>query len=228
MNNDYYDTYEDAVFKVTMRPSASYELDVRLDKDLNLLKLCERELVWIHGTYIHNNASSANSDSTNNKCRSDNNCPNDLLSCPHDIRLKLGTHIEIKPNAELFKFVYPTGQHTSEYAPIRYYKKDNHIAISNTLPENIGSKVSHVRHTTRRVKYALNDVSVYLTSGVQYEGRALNSKTDFLELSINVSIKKLQEYLTDRSNYITTQSVKEWLHRVLSVVLKVSDDIFKS
>ena len=216
-NFKYITTDNNHKFKVTFSVSATFSMEVLLNANLQLDKICQKPLSWIHGTVLNNNIydnniqSIAVSDSDN------------IFTSSHHVRFKLQTHEPVKSDSDMFKIAYPI----NETKPPIYVDEKNDVIPSKDLIEQSLKRLVHIRHTECRIVYQNEFVVVNINNSFNYSysnGKLLEKK-HFSELSLNsLHDNALIDWLQNKPN-VTLEDVKKWSEEVLRSTLSISEHL---
>jgi hypothetical protein len=196
--------YSDSRWLVSMNLSANYEASIGLDKDLGIHGVCERPLSWVHGTLLEGTRELELEETRK-----------------FDVRFKVTTTVRATQGDPLFRSTCP-----NDKAPIVLV--DDRPRPRDDLPVGTANRVAFCRRVDERVLFEYTSphdqccppVHMYgvVSKGAHYEGLALDDIENFADFSLEIDPAPLLHWLDDNS-----VRVDEWLHRVISKVLEVSE-----
>lgn len=189
-------------WKVSVNPSASYETQVNLDENLNVLKVAERPLNWLHGTIIDGGCQKFNGQVRTNA----------------DIRLLVSTHDVVKEGTDLYQSVIPGG-----VSPFKL--KDGKPVIDsaeNTRKNGGRNFVSLIRNIQEAEVYTNGIVDACVVTGNVYFGDEMNITKSFCELSLLYNSKMVTEAIRDN---FSDGSLRDFVNYLFDTSLKIKEDL---
>ncbi|XP_065649345.1 uncharacterized protein LOC105846402 isoform X2 [Hydra vulgaris] len=183
-------------WKVSLNPSSSYEVVMKLSDRLEVLEIAERPLHWIHATFI--------------SCKRQTFL--EQIQTNPDIRFTIVSQDPIKADSELYNAVYPTinGVRT---LPISL--KDGKPRL--TL---FGGKtfVNGVRHVELSKVMSNGSIDAYISYGHSFFGNELQLSRPFCELSLQFNTEKLKNSLGEIINVdLLNEFTKDFYYKSIEV-----------
>ena len=192
-----------SIWRISLSPSSSYEVELALDRDMNLLTVAERSVNWVHGTII----------SGDKQTFSDN-----ILQNP-DIRLKICTTDTVKEESDLYHAVLPM---VNGRIVLPIEQKDGKPILSAVYSrqKKLTNIVCMVRHIQTLEMYSDGFVDASIAYGDCYFGEKLVLSRPFCELSLYFNSEKLQDAL---SNYNDHEKIEEFAKEFFNKALYVGE-----
>jgi hypothetical protein len=165
-------------WRLSVNPSSSFEVQMNLDKELNLTKVSERSLNWVHGTILDGGKQEFAGN----------------LRLNPDIRLLISTEEKVKEGSDLYQSAFRNG------IPIRI---DNGKPV---LPE-VGNSIKRKRNfvsmarNVQKTEIFTNGISdACIVYGDIYFGDKLTITRPFCELSLYFDTKPLRDCINKGLN----------------------------
>lgn len=188
-------------WKVSVNPSASYEVQVNLDENLKVLKVSERPLNWIHGTILDGGKQDFNKNVLTNA----------------DIRILLSTQDVVKEESDLYQSVVPNG-----IAPFRLHNGKPVIDDNNTSKNGAKNFVSLIRHVKTKEIYTNGEVDACILTGEVYFGDEMSITKPFCELSLLFDSTAVTQAI---SNNFNDDSLKRFVKNMFDLNLSIKDQL---
>lgn len=238
-----------AEYKVTFTVSASYIVDVVLDERLDLVKIHQKPLCWVHGTVLETSHSTDRSvDSSVGESAPGNSAG------AHHLRIKVESLEPVAANSDLYTVAYPPYPAAASASPTlsldtteltmsgrqdcgneqRVPRAPIEIALDGTpvpaahLPADSARRINHVRCASHRDIFTISDFGVVgaVTSGTStqyFSGKRPQEQTAFTHLSLTTAgSSPLVEWLRGSATIV---DVKVWIEKVMHVMLDVSREL---
>lgn len=159
-------------WKVSLNPSASYEVQLNLDSDLNVVKVAERPLNWVHGTILDGRKQ---------------HFQRNLRTNP-DIRLLFATQDLVKEGSDLYRRVLPGGAlpfQVIDGKPV-VNSNDNNAAASSAKKRRGRNKnfISMIRHVQAMEMFTNGREDACIICGEIYFGDQMTLSRPFYEISL--------------------------------------------
>ncbi|XP_065649354.1 uncharacterized protein LOC100214913 isoform X3 [Hydra vulgaris] len=183
-------------WKVTLSPSLSFEVDMRLSDSLEVLQIAERPLNWIHATLI--------------SCKKQTFI--DQIQTNPDIRLTISSQDPIETDSELYNAVYPLIKGVRTLP----------ISLKDGKPKlNLfggRSFVNSVRHVELRKEMSNGSVDANISYGQLFFGYELQLTRPFCELSLQFNTEKLKNSLGEFINIdLLNEFAKEFYYKSIEI-----------
>ena len=163
-----------ARWKISMPVSTSFEIEIILDVNKELVKVNERSLNWIHDTLVSGKKQVF---------------VNSIQSNP-DIRVLVSSTERVNEGTDLYKEALKTNVKGMYNLPIRWDKDDTPTLVDQN------SQVSNVRHVESFEKYSNeNMIDATIVYGTNYT-LGLKTPKPFCELSLYINPSYLQKAIT--------------------------------
>ena len=163
-----------ARWKISMPVSTSFEIEIILDENKELVKVNERSLNWIHDTFVSGRKQVF---------------VNSIQSNP-DMRVLVSSTEKVNESTDLYKQALKTNVKGMYNLPIRWDKDDTPKLVDQN------SQVSNVRHVERFEKYSNeNKIDAAVVYGTNYT-LGLKTSKPFCELSLYIDPSDLQKAIT--------------------------------
>ena len=191
-----------ARWKISMPVSTSFEIEIILDGNKELVKVNERSLNWIHDTFVSGKKQVF---------------INFIQSNP-DMRVLVSSTERVNEGTDLYKEALKTNVKGMYNLPIRWDKDDTPKLVDQN------SQVSNVRHVERYERYSNeNKVDAIIVYGTNYT-LGLKSSQPFCELSLNIDPSDLQKAITHsmHEGYVD-QFARNVFHTSLKIKQKLEE-----
>ena len=163
-----------ARWKISMPVSTSFEIEIILDVNKELVKVNERSLNWIHDTLVSGKKQVF---------------INSIQSNP-DIRVLVSSTERVNEGTDLYKEALKTNVKGMYNLPIRWDKDDTPKLVDQY------SHVSNVRHVESYEKYSNeNKIDATIVYGTNYT-LGLKTSQSFCQLSLYIDPSDLQKAIT--------------------------------
>lgn len=202
----------DYPWKVEICASASYAAIVRLSSDMKSFVAHERALMFVNATLLSGGHVPGN------------NAQNPFLA-DHDVRFKIYTTKQLSDKDMLYKTITSGGD-----TPPVFLDQDGSVTVRKDLIGDLSDrvtfarnvtfrKVMHYHSTSKEYEISINSV---LSGGSHQEGVNLTNRNPFLDLSLEVDTKILQEFLLGRC---PKPILDKWISEVVEHSIMVSDSL---
>ena len=183
-------------WKVSCDPSRCYQVQLCLTNDLEVVKIEERPLNWVHGTIVSGGEQIFKGE----------------VLCTCDARLQISSSELVKEGSLLFREVLPE-VNGSRVIPIAV--KEGKPVISTYFAKRAKQVVTSVRHVKKTEMFTNGSIDASVVLGEMYYGQNLVLSRPFCELSLYFNGEKLsrciKEYLDE-----------ELLHEVVTELYQTS------
>lgn len=193
-------------WKVSVNPNASYNVQVNLDEEMNVLKVAERPLHWVHGTIIDGRREQFNGN----------------IRINPDVRLLVSTQDIVEKKSELYGFAVPV--------PLEL-NSDKLILHNKTIKNGGKDYVSLIRHVKMSEVYTNGKVDACIVSGDVYicdekmkdkSSYELKVNKPFCELSLMFDSTPVVEAV---NNNFTGDGLREFVKHFFELSLSVKEEL---
>ena len=147
-----------SIWIISLSPSTSYEVDMRLNDGLEVLQIAERPLNWVHGTFV--------------SCKKQ--IFKNQIQINPDVRFQISSQDPIEPDSDIYNVVYPLikGVRT---LPISLKDGKPKLKLFGGR-----SFVSSIRHAGLLRKMSNGSVDASIAYGESYFGYEMQSTRHFV------------------------------------------------
>ena len=171
---------EPPYWRVSVNPSSSFEVQINFDREMNILKVCERPLNWVHGTILDGRSQQFNGSLRTNP----------------DVRILMSTEEKVQQGKDLYRSVFPGGE-----VPILI--KDGKPVLPTFVDGHRAKKknfVSMVRNVENTELFTNGDCDACIVYGTLYFGKDLTMTRSFCELSLYFDAEPLRKSIRSDLN----------------------------
>ena len=195
------------VWRVSVNPSSSFEVQINFDCDMKVLKVCERPLNWVHGTILDGKKQHFNGSLRTNA----------------DVRILISTEEKVGSGTDLYRSVFP-----GDKPPLLI---KNGKPVLPTFVDGSRAKkrnfVTMVRNIETTDIFTDGVCDACIVKGTVYFGKDLLITRSFCELSLYFDVEPLRESIRTNLNdelmetysrtlFKTSNKIKEELDSILT------------
>ena len=192
-----------STWKVTLSPTASYEVQLFLDEDMNVKNIHERNLNWLHCTIL-----SKQQEFFGNICHN------------ADIRFEISSTDPVKEGSNLFRTVLPD-INGKRILPIKL-SHDGRPVLSTVGSKRAKDIVNVVRHIQRLEMFTTGSMDASITYGNFYSGENLVLNRPFCDLSLYFNPEKLQGAI---STFVDKEKLEIYVRECFDTALLVGETL---
>ena len=195
-------------WKLGIRPSRSYEIEVSAKKDGIPVKIAERSLKWIHCTILSDRRETIEMSGNVNPA--------------NDIRVLIETSKSLDPSSDLFKFVFSSGK--LPVNPIIKEVNGKPTLCREMIADKAFKSIYVARKITNIQRYTNGFTDAAITSGMIMEGSHLNVHRKFCDIALYHNTQNLKDVIFGNK---PSQILKETFDVLINDSVGLSDDIEK-
>ena len=191
-------------WRVSLNPSSSFEVQINFDRDMNIIKVSERPLNWVHGTVLDGSKQQFNGS----------------LRTKPDVRILMSTEEKVQLGSDLYRCCFPGGN-----VPI-LIKDDKPILPTFVDGKHATKKnfVSMVRNVKSTELFTNGDCDACIVNGVLYFGKDLTMTRSFCELSLYFDTEPLRNVIRNDLNGEELESFSRKLFNISNRIKEKLDD----
>lgn len=190
-------------WRVSVNPSSSFEVQINFDRDMNILKVCERPLNWVHGTILDGGKQHFNGS---------------LRSNP-DVRILMSTEEKVQLGSDLYRSCFPGGNVpllVKEDKPVLPTFLDGKQA---TTKKNFVSMVRNVKSTEL---FTNGDCDACIVNGVLYFGKDLTMTRSFCEMSLYFDTEPLRNAIR---NDLNGEELEKYSRKLFNISNRIKEQL---
>lgn len=189
-------------WRVSVNPSSSFEVQINFDRQMNILKVCERPLNWVHGTILDGGKQQFNGGLRTNP----------------DVRILMSTEERVDQGSDLYRSCFPGNN-------IPLLIKDDKPVLPTFVDGKHATKknfVSMVRNVKSTELFTNGDCDACIVNGVLYFGKDLTMTRSFCELSLYFDTEPLRNVIR---NDLNGEELDQYSRKLFNISNRIKEQL---